>query len=437
MTGRPVAEGGSGAVKGVDGVWTVRFGRRSAALGRTGTLAVSRFADQAVLGLVGVLLAWRLGVDGFVPVSVLLILNSLSVSLADFGLGNELLRTGVRRLSRLAVRRVRLANTVIAACGAIVGVLLGGDLAVLVIGGVLMWGVAGEAFIRKSALIRQGRVGRAAIGEMSGTVVVVVALVAAVVFDGSATVVLAAGLVAKHVIESVVDRGWDRALGGEGKRWETWLWFTNVVNYAVANVDYLLVGLMVSAQAFAVYSLGFRVAAMFVSQLSYVVNRVALVDFGESHRAQDLARVYRARRRQMFLVGSVAGVLTALVAPVLTLILGSEWRDLLPVIVILACAVPWRMCAPLGLNALLASGSARRVTGWESVRLVFAVIALGLGGLIGFGAFTFAAAFVAIVTANSYDRLAMRASGDTGGSPLLWITLPVLVLAAVTAWGLL
>ena len=85
---------------------------------RVGALLVSRSAEQAVLGIGSILLARAVGLEAFVPISVLLIVTSMSLTLSDYGLGADALRLEEGRLASLGeLRRVRACNAVIAAIG--------------------------------------------------------------------------------------------------------------------------------------------------------------------------------------------------------------------------------------------------------------------------------------------------------------------------------
>ena len=416
----------------------VRLGKRGIRLGRVGTLALSRSADQGVLGLAGIVLAWRLGVNGFVPVSALLVINSFAVVGSDFGLGSELLRSPVGTCSLRAVHRVRYLNGLIAAVCCVTAIALPQPVSILVGCGGLIWLTSAEGFIRKQALIRQGRVRRAAVSETTGAIVLVGGVGFALAVPHNAPLIVGIALAAKHFTEASLNRGWAEVLAPNGNRsWEIWLWLTGVLNFAIANVDYVLVATFVSARVFAIYSLGYRVAALFVAQISYVVNRVTLVDFGKSYRAGSLGKTYESRRRQMFRFGFAAACVTAAGAPLLPLVIGSQWRDSMVVVLALACAVPWRMCLGLGYSVMLAAGSARRATGWEASRLVVVVAVLSVGGIFGLASFTFAAALVSIGTALGYDRAAVRLSGARPRSALILFAPVAVIGAGLSTWVLL
>lgn len=413
-------------------VWEIRLGKRRWQLGRSGTLLVSRVYEQSILGFASLALAWRLGVTGFAPVSALLIFNSFAVVASDFGLGTDLMHRPVGVLARSAFWRVRILDLAVLVSLVLAGAAVASPWRELSIGAGFVWIASSEAFVRKSALIRLDRTGRAARGEMAGSTVLIVGIGLALVFPTYAITLVAAGLASKHAVEALVDQGWADAFALQGPpKWGSAVWLSGLLNFAIANVDFLIVVVVVSGDAFSIYSLGFRVAAVFVAQVSYVVSRVALVDFGEAHRAGNLDDVYRHRRKQMFVGGVVAGIATAALSPLLPVVLGPQWRAVEGVVVVLSIAVPWRMCGGLGLMSAIAVGEARRLAGWEASRLAIAAVALTIGGFLGFKYFTVAAAMVAIFTTIGYDRAALGFSGSRRSSWILFTAPVALILISL------
>ena len=79
-------------------------------------LLASRVIEQCVLGGASLLLAARLGLDGFAPVSALLVVNSAAVTLSDYGIGLAALRCPPGETVALrSLQRMRLVNLAILA----------------------------------------------------------------------------------------------------------------------------------------------------------------------------------------------------------------------------------------------------------------------------------------------------------------------------------
>ena len=63
-------------------------------------LGLGRIADQGAIGLVGLVLAARVSVEGFAALAILLVGYSVSATLGDLGLGHEMLRLGAADRAR-------------------------------------------------------------------------------------------------------------------------------------------------------------------------------------------------------------------------------------------------------------------------------------------------------------------------------------------------
>lgn len=417
---------------GASQVWSIRLGGRRWELGRSGTLLISRTAEQGVLGLASLLLAWRLGVRDFAPVSALLVFNSFAVVTADFGLGTDLMGRPMGDFAMGAVTNVRIWNSAFGLLITFTGIGLGGSWTVLLIGAGFVWISASEAFIRKSSLIKLGRPIVAARGEILGSVLLAFGVTGAFATPTYAVAVVAAGLTGKHLSEALLCRGWTDVFSTTGQgRWNPAVWFSLLLNFAIANVDFLIVAAVISGDAFSIYSLGFRIASTLVALVSYVVNRVAVVDFGEAHRGGTLGESYRHRRLQMYLFGVLAGLLSVIVVIPVSGLLGEDWKGLVGVVAVLSLATPFRMCGGLGVVAAIAVGKARQVTRWEACRLVLATAVLALSGLFGLRYFATAASVVAIATTVSYDQMTLDLAGESRRSWILGSGLMISLMAVI------
>jgi O-antigen/teichoic acid export membrane protein len=259
----------------------------------------------------------------------------------------------------------------------------------------------------------------------------------AVARPAAAVLFVAVAFVLKHVTEAATSRGWRAAIGDDGEtlRPALHVWLTQALAYACANVDFLVVGVMLSPAAFSVYSLAFRIAAVVTSQVSYAAQRVMLVEFGEAFDPPRRQQVYDERLRGLFTTGLIALAGTALIAPVFPVLLGSDWDALVGCIVVLAIGIPWRMVLGITGTMSIGAGIAARLTRWEFGRLALTVAGLVAGAAVGFPAFVSAATVVAVGTTYLSHVLSTRATSTRLPS---WLAVASIIagLAAVTASAL-
>ena len=242
--------------------------------GRTGQLLVARVVEQGVIGLASLVLAARLGVDAFAPVSALFVINSLAVLLSDFGLGMRVLSTAPQTVAVGTFRLVRLVNLCVAVVAAVAGLWLHDTLGLVVALSGAIWLMSAEAYVRKAALVRLGRVRRVAVSEGIGSTVFALVVVVAVVRPSVAVAWVGTVFILKHVVEALASRGTAGAFCADGEPIHRALhvWVTQLLAYGCANADFLIVGIVISSAAFSVYSLAFRIAAVVTSQVSYAAN---------------------------------------------------------------------------------------------------------------------------------------------------------------------
>lgn len=418
--------------------------RSAAALRRVGRsrasrLLVARVIEQGCLGAVSLVLARWLGVAAYAPVAALIVFNSLAIVASDLGLGTVVMSSGERAVGRDQVRRVRTVNAVLAALAVAGSFALDGAPADALPWAGAIWLASGEAFIRKSALLRLGREGRVAASEIVASVVLVV-LASAVAFAPEHAIALVGGaLLAKHVVEVLAARGWGDAIADRGEQRAGAVWWTQLAAYATANVDFLVVGIVVSSAAFSVYSLGFRVASLVTSQIAYAFGRLVLVDLARAEDRSSRQRVYDARIRLLFGIGVPAAAVAVGAAALVPVLLGASWRDSAWVIVLLAVATPWRMALGVTGALMISGGRAATLVRWEVVRLVATAAALVAAAQGGLWPFTGAVAAVMVVAATTLNRAATRASGLTEWRVPLLAGVPALagiagLVVLVSSW---
>lgn len=375
-------------------------------------LLAARILEQGAIGLGSLLLARRLGVEGFAPLSALFVFNSFAVLASDFGLGLAVLRGPLGSVGWGALHRLRWVNSGIVVLGGVIGLVLGGETGVLVFSCGLIWWLSAESYVRRSALLRQGQVMRVAFMEGVGAVSFAALIAVAWWQADSALVLAASAFVALHAVSVLLSSGWGHAFGpGHPGRDVLVVWLTQLLAYGSANIDFVIVSVVLGATAFSVYSVGFRVAAVVTAQVSYAAHRLMVVDFGQGDGSSDHQGVYDHRMRQLFPVGLAACALTIVIAPVLPLILGDEWTSVTGVVVVLSIAVPWRTV--LGVSGALAMGADRTrvLLRWEVLRLVVIAAALTVAAFASFGAFVAAASATAIVTAYGLHRAMCHSTG--------------------------
>lgn len=379
--------------------------------GRTRVLLAARVVEQGAYGLVSLLLARWVGLDGYAPIGALLVFNSLAIVTSNFGVGIAILGGRLKAVGAVQVRRMRQVNALILATSVVAGLVVGGTWGSAIFWGGAIWFFSSEAFVRKSALLRLGHHRRVAGLEVAGSLAFLFIAATTVRFGDAALAISGGGLVTKHLIESAGPRHWTEVLGTTNRSRPGTVWWTQLLAYLIANVDFLIVSVFLSAESFAVYSLGFRAASLITSQISYAFGRVVMVEFAEASTADETQATYRLRAGQLLWAGVGGGVLMAAMAPLLPLFLGGDWRDAAWVVVLLAVATPWRMLIGVTGALMITSDRADRLVRWEVGRLVGTLVVLSLAALGNLWTFTAAVSIVAVVFTTGYNEAAPRVAG--------------------------
>ena len=394
-------------------------------------LLAARIAEQAALGLGTFVLAGVLGPEGFAPVAALTVLNFFVVVTSDFGLGLAVMRHPAHRtVSWRPLRLLRLANLGLTVLGVLAGVAIGGELGLTVGIVALMWSTSAEGFVRKSAALRLLRERNVALAEILGSAILLGLFLVVIPYPDAALAITGAAFIAKQVVEAVVTRGWRPLFSHDGDEVHTFaIWGSQVLSFASKNVDYLIVGLVFSPAAFGLYSLGWRAANVAPAQISRIVIRVSMVGFARDEGGRQ--ELYDRYNRSTFGIGLAAGLLTAVGAFLLPLVL-DEWGSATMVIVIMALAVPFRMVLGVAVSLAMGVGSSRRLLVFEVARLVASFVIIGGAALLGFGALVAAVTIISIVVAEVYNRDFTRVAGLR---PVRYL-LPAAVVASLVAMAL-
>ncbi|MEX1006544.1 MAG: oligosaccharide flippase family protein [Acidimicrobiia bacterium] len=403
-------------------------------------LLVSRVVEQCALGGVSLLLAARLGTLAFAPIGVLFVVNSAAVTLSDFGVGLAALRCPVQLHVATAVRRrMRLLNGVVLVVGVLVGSAVAGDTGLLIAASAAIWWSSSEAFVEKASAINRGRGARAASAELVGSVCFA-GLAVAFAHGSLALAVIGGGLVTKHVLEALIARSHEDVFARDGVAGEIGaLWVTQALAFAIANVDYLLVAIMLGPSAFSVYSIAYRLAVGVPATVAYVASRTAVAELASVDDAAARELRYGRYVRPLFVLGAAAGLAVAVCAPVLANLLGQQWAQVGPTAAVLAIALPWRMIAGQAGALAITGGNTRRLVGWELERLLGFSVAYSIAAWFGFSAFVASVSIAWIVGITLLRRTAERTDGIAAPTWLerAAVLACVLAVAATALWQVL
>jgi PST family polysaccharide transporter len=397
-------------------------------LGKLLAMIGTRGLDQFALGAASLLIARRTGTEDFAPFATIFILYALTAQIGDGGLAFAILRTPSDKSIATATRVRRLgAGALMAVACAVVGLIVGGVAGTVVaIGGATL--VTGPAvYVGRAALQWSGATGRLARGEAAGAFAFLVA-VTVVVRDADDLLLFGLICIGKHVVE-VAFQGWTHvvfARSGSPVR-ASGIFVSQVVTYVAANVDYVIVGALLGAEALSVYAIGFRLASAFSSVVAAPLTRTAFVEFANT----DDAQVQHDRLvRQILGFGSLGIVVTGGVAVVLPTILGPEWLDTRLVTAVLGLALPWRLLLGPVVALGLTTGRALRVIGWEITRTVALVVAI-VAGSTSIDRVAAAVAAATILTISWSYRRATAAAGIRSAPALGWGGLVAALAAAL------
>lgn len=396
---------------------------------RAVVLLSARACEQGLMMIMLVVLARRLGPTDFSPISILFVVNSLSLTASDFGLGVDLLRLRPDRSMAIDdLRRLRLTNSIIAVVAGLVGLTLGGSTGWLVAFGGLIWLGSAEAYVRAAGALRRSRVKATAAADVAGAAVAA-SLVLSLAYGTEAVVVCGIALVCRHLTAAMCIRDWREDFsqsGDKARSLSTWL--TQLLAFATANVDYLLGGLLLGPEFLSVYLVSFRIANAVPSQVGAVVSRVALADLAAGSPS-DRSASYRHISARVAVVGVITALLTIGAAPLIPLILGSRWREVAVVTVILAAAVPFRLLMGVAGSLALAANRVRHLARVELWRLAATAGLLLMGGLLSEPAFAVGASLAAI-----WSALALHwALAESAGAKRLTWMLPAVMLGSIVA----
>ncbi|MGO4535823.1 oligosaccharide flippase family protein [Leifsonia sp. 2MCAF36] len=411
---------------------------------------VSNIVSRCANLVVGIVLARLIAPEAFGVFAIALAVWSVLGSVAEFGLGADLVRRtdyerhiptvatlGLALSASLGLLMFILAPQIAAAFGSSAAE------------GVVRLMAIPLALIGLSvvpAALLQRRLAQGTIFAIDGTSLVVsTAATVLLVLVGAGPAALAIGRIAgqawtvlfQYVAVHRFPRfGWDRTVAREAVGFGVYLALANVVSWLVLTVDNLIVARMMGPISLGLYALAFNIASWPMSVAGQSIRVIALPAFS---RLSDPAARGRAMVRTGGLVWSL-GLLTAvgvmfLAAQIVGLLYGSRWSGAAVAVVPLAASGALRVIFDLCATYLIACGMTRRVLLVQLVWLLALVPALiagvGLDGIAGAG---WAHLIVAGAVVLPAYLIAMRGAG-VGALAFLrgWIvpTLAGIPLAAV------
>lgn len=364
------------------------------------------------MAVASLVLARLVGPAAFAPLAVLLVVNSLAIQVSDFGVGFAVMRKGTD--ARVAIRsllRLRWLGLAIVVVGTLVGVVVGGTVGLTIAIASWLWALSSEAYVRKSAALRQGASAEVARAEIAGAGVVALAVAITWWFDPG-VLWFAVALVVKHAVEVVLVRSWREAFGDDGEPARSGAeWMGQILTYAVANVDYLVVGVVLTAPELSAYVIAFRMSSALPALLGTPITSTAFVALADALPA-DRSSIRAALVRRAWIAGIAGGVAVLVLSPLVPLFLGTEWKGTGWLMAILAPAAPFRMLLGTAVANAVTLGAARRVVQWELCRLVAMAFAAFAGARFGLVPAT---AVVAVITIVSLIDVHRRSAALAGG----------------------
>ncbi|MDM8176665.1 lipopolysaccharide biosynthesis protein [Olivibacter sp. 47] len=161
---------------------------------------------------------------------------------------------------------------------------------------------------------------------------------------------------------------------------------TNVLNYLINNVDYLLIGKLLSAQLLGAYTFAFILTDTFRSRLMAVINNVMYPLYGKKQTDHKALKSYYLKviNYNSLIIYPIMTAFCALAEPIILVFFGDKWEMAIEPLRILAIAVMFHMM--VNSNTALIRGVGR--PGLEmKLQLVKAVIFLPmlLAGIYYYG----------------------------------------------------
>lgn len=278
-------------------------------------------------------------------------------------------------------------------------------------------------------LVREFRQDRIFLATVVGFVVANPLLVVLAVNGGGATAFawsrvvgqLATGIVFYFSTSRRYRPGWRSERVGPLIRFGLPLSIANLVNLALLNADFMILGRLVSAAEVGVYMIAFNVAGWSTALLGSVMNNVVVPAFGRvgADRGRLGTALVSGTRLVSLLAFPIGALTCALAEPLVLAVFGEKWSEAVPVLSVLAVYGVLYTFSLLFVCLLVATGKTGRLLAiqvvWIGVLVPSMVAGIGLWGLegvawahvltIGFVAMPFYLIFVLRIASTSVGNL--------------------------------
>lgn len=355
---------------------------------------------------------------------------TVTLTVGDGGAGWLVLRTEQPGIPVGLLRHVALASALGVFASVLVFLVSDSD-AVFVAAVAALWVLGGWVLLLRAAAVRASQERRLQHATLLGSLTLFIVVLAAPV--GDVVLLTAVALVLKTAVELLVLSSAVSVTPGIADT--PWLVLGNqVLNLAAANVDYLMVGVLLGPAAFSIYVIAFRVVSGLVSVGSHAVGRVVIAEMAGaswSARQMMLDRWVPTVVRAALLVTAVAVVVLSGLAR----LLGDEWNSVAPIAIVLCLSIPWRLLHSLLGSVIVVARQDGALLRLEFGRVLGGTALIGVAASAGLGqvavmsvALTFASALATLWLVERRTLLQLRASLPIGVTVLQ----PIIVLVALS-----
>ena len=207
---------------------------------------------------------------------------------------------------------------------------------------------------------------------------------------------------------------------------------TQLIAYTTMNIDNIALGVAKGPYVLGVYSRAYQLLMMPLNQINRPLTRVALPVLSRVQDDQELFERYLRKAQVVgcYVTATIFALTTALSEPIVNILFGSQWTDVVPVLSILAAGGVFRAVSQISYWAFLA----RAKTGAQFRLYLYTrpfMIAMILAGL------PWGAIGVAIGSSTAYtiywviSLVAVGRAVDIDGKRLLWNATRVLLFVSL------